>query len=335
LVIGIRCDDPNPAGIVSFARERDSDLAAEDHVRIVLDPFLNGRSGYVFAVNPTGVRYDALITDQGQQRSSGRENPNWDTIWEAATTRSANGWAAEIRIPIKSLLYKPGLREWGSNVQRRVQRQLETQRWASPSRDYRITQTSRAGFLTGIPLLNLDRGLSVRPAVVGGSSIPSVNAPVSNTHDLSLDATQRFGANTLASLTVRTDFAETEADQRRTNLTRFPLFFPEKRSFFLEGADIFDFGPSLGMDVLPFWSRRIGLYNDQAVPITIGTKENGRVGGTSFGALAVRTNAVDGLTPATTMGAVRLKQNLFGESSVGVIGTIGDPAGASRAWLGG
>ena len=335
LVIGIRCDDPNPAGIVSFARERDSDLAAEDHVRIVLDPFLNGRSGYVFAVNPTGARYDALITDQGQQRSSGRENPNWDTIWEAATTRSANGWAAEIRIPIKSLLYKPGLREWGFNVQRRVQRQLETQRWASPSRDYRITQTSRAGFLTGIPLLNLDRGLSVRPAVVGGSSIPSVNAPVSNTHDLSLDATQRLGANTLASLTVRTDFAETEADQRRTNLTRFPLFFPEKRSFFLEGADIFDFGPNLGMDVLPFWSRRIGLYSDQAVPIAIGTKENGRIGGTSFGALAVRTNEVDGITPATTMGVIRLKQNLFGESSAGVIATVGDPAGAQHGWLGG
>ncbi|TLY55862.1 MAG: hypothetical protein E6K55_02325, partial [Gemmatimonadetes bacterium] len=110
LVFGIRCDDPEPDKLTSFARARDADLSAEDHVRIVLDPFLNEQSGYVFAVNPNGARYDALISEQAQ-RLGGRENPDWDTIWEAATARSGEGWSVEIRIPVKGLLYKPGLAE--------------------------------------------------------------------------------------------------------------------------------------------------------------------------------------------------------------------------------
>src|SRR5438876_397805 len=143
LVFGIRCDDPEPDKLTSFARARDADLSAEDHVRIVLDPFLSEQSGYVFAVNPNGARYDALISEQAQ-RLGGRENPDWDTIWEAATARSGEGWSVEIRIPVKGLLYKPGLAEWGFNVQRRVQRKLETERWAFPGRNWRITQMSRA-----------------------------------------------------------------------------------------------------------------------------------------------------------------------------------------------
>jgi hypothetical protein len=334
LVFGIRCDDADPRSITSFSRARDSDLSAEDHVRIVLDPFLNQEAGYVFEVNPNGARYDALISEQAQ-RLGGRENPNWDTIWEAATGRTADGWSVEIRIPVKSLLFKPGLIQWGFNVQRRVERNQQTQRWAYPNRDWRITQMSRAGLLTELPVFNLDRGFTARPALVLGSGIPAPTAPVENRATLSLDASQRFGSNTLASLTVNTDFAETEIDQRRTNLTRFDLFFPEKRSFFLEGTDIFDFGPGIAPDVLPFWSRRIGLFNGLTVPLEAGTKESGRLGETSFGVLAVRTGAVSGLVPATQMAVVRVKQNILGESSIGFIGTAGDPTGASGSWLAG
>jgi hypothetical protein len=334
LVFGIRCDDPEPDKVTSFSRGRDADLSAEDHVRIVLDPFLNGQSGYVFAVNPSGARYDAVISEQAQ-RLGGRENPNWDAIWEAAAARSDQGWSVEIRIPVKSLLYKPGLREWGFNVQRRVQRKLETERWAFPARNWRITQMSRAGRLVDLPDFSLDRGLSVRPALVTASGISAPGAAVSSSMAGSLDATQRIGANTLAFLTVHTDFAETEVDQRRTNPTRFPLFFPEKRWFFLEGTDIFDFGPGIAPDVMPFWSRRIGLFNGQTVPIEVGTKESGRVGRTNFGVLAVRTEAVPGLAPATDLAVVRVKQNVLGESWVGLIGTTGDPKGATGSWLGG
>jgi hypothetical protein len=330
LVIGVRADDPDPARIVAFARERDASLASEDHIKIVLDTYRDGRSGYVFAVNPNGARYDALVADQGEG-----ENANWDAVWEAATTRTATGWSAEIRIPAKSLMFRQGLDTWGFNVQRRVQRLQETDRWASPERDYEITQTSRTGLLTNLPRFDLGLGLSVRPSVTAGAGLPAPGASVDDQQDLSLDVTQRVGANTLASLTVNTDFAETDVDTRRTNLTRFPLFFPEKRTFFLEGADIFDFGLGLGEDIRPFFSRRIGLLEGREVPIDAGGKMNGRVVGTNFGALAVRTREVSSLTPTSTMGVVRVKQNVLRESSVGFIATAGDPLDRAGSWLAG
>src|SRR5258708_35273641 len=206
LIIGVRCDDPGGADITSFSRARDADLSAEDHVRIVIDPFLNGQSGYVFAVNPSGARYDALISEQAQ-RLGDRENANWDTIWEAATSRTPRGWSLEIRIPVRSLLYKPGLTRWGFNVQRRVQRLQQTQRWAYPQRNYRITQMTRAGILMDIPAFNLDRGIAVRPAIVLGAGIAAPTAPPPTPGAVSPDAPPRFGSNTVASVTVNTDFA--------------------------------------------------------------------------------------------------------------------------------
>ncbi|MBI4888157.1 MAG: carbohydrate binding family 9 domain-containing protein [Acidobacteria bacterium] len=234
LVIGIQCDD-DPARIVSFSVGRDAAMQAEDHVRVVLGPFLDGRSGYVFAVNPRGARYDSVINSAGDG-----ENAEWDGIWEAATSRSERGWSVEIRIPVRTFAFKPGLHEWHFNVQRRVQRLLETDRWASPARQFRITQTSRAGMLAGLPDFALGRGLDIRPAVTSGGGVPAPSAPVDGLFRPSLDITQRLGANVTASMTVNTDFAETEVDTRRTNLTRFPLLFPEKRTFFLEGLKIDD-----------------------------------------------------------------------------------------------
>src|SRR5205085_8182975 len=163
-----------------------------------------------------------------------------------------------------------GLHEWDFNVQRRIQRRLETDRWAFPARQYQITQTSRAGLLTDLPNFDLGRGLTVRPAMTTGGGIPAPSAPLDGEFQPSLDLNQRLGANVLASGTVNTDFAETEVDTRRTNLTRFPLFFPEKRTFFLEGDDIFGFGLGLSQTVLPYFSRRIGLVGDQQVPIIAG-----------------------------------------------------------------
>ena len=123
LVIGVVAYDADTAGIVSFSTRRDARLRSEDHVRIVLDTFLDGRSGYIFAVNPGGARYDALIIEQGEE-----ENPNWDAVWEAATARRADGWSVEIRIPVRSVSFGKGLRSWGFNIERRVQRLLETDR---------------------------------------------------------------------------------------------------------------------------------------------------------------------------------------------------------------
>lgn len=331
IVVGILCEDPDPSGIVTFSVRRDAPLASEDHVRVVLGPFLDGRSGYVFAVNPGGARYDGLIEPGG-----GGDNPDWDGIWEAATTRGPSGWSVEIYIPVHSLSFKPGLKEWHFNVQRRIQRVLETDRWAYPARQYQVTQTSRAGLLTELPQFSLGLGLSVRPAVTTGGGMPAPSADVEGEFQPSLDLTKRLGANLLASLTVNTDFAETEVDTRRTNLTRFPLFFPEKRTFFLEGSDIFSFGLGLNQDVIPFFSRRIGLVGGAEAPILAGGKVNGRAADTNIGGLVVGTNDKRAVVSDEALMAVgRVKQNIWAESWAGAIATVGDPLGRSGSWLGG
>jgi hypothetical protein len=329
LVIGIVCEDAEPAGIVSFNVRRDAPLGQEDHLRIVLGPFQDGRSGYVFAVNPSGARYDGVINAGGEN-----ENSEWDGIWEAATARNETGWSAEIRIPIQSLSFKPELREWHFNVERRVQRLLEIDRWASPVRQYRLTQTSRAGLLTQIPDFALGRGLSLRPSITAGGGMSRPSGPVDGKFRPSLDVTQRLGSNVTASFTTNTDFAETEVDTRQTNLTRFPLLFPEKRTFFLEGVDLFQFGPGVNNDMIPYFSRRMGLVGGSEVPILAGAKINGRMKSTNFGGILVGTDRKPGIVAErTAMAVARVKQNLWRESYVGFMATAGDPLGRSGSWL--
>ncbi len=336
IVVGAHCYDPDPQGIVSFSKARDSDLEQEDHILIILDTFQDGRSGYVFAVNPSGARFDGLVSAQGEE-----VNSDWDAVWEARTSRDGRGWSAEIRIPIKSISFKKGLTSWGFNIQRRVQRLQETSRWSGASRDYPIYKTSRAGLVTELSNFDLGLGLSIRPALIGDVDKPAPDIGRNYTGDVSLDVTKNLGPNLLASLTLKTDFAETETDARQTNLTRFDILFPEKRSFFLEGADIFEFG--LGLDeanLVPFFSRRIGLVRpeegeSEKIPIIVGAKLNGRVSNTNLVALVMRTDNVNGVVPEATMGALRIKQNVLEESSVGVIATFGDPLGRSGSRLAG
>ena len=335
LYIGIVAASPPNTPIVAYARDRDASLSSEDHVKIVIDSYLDGRSGYVFAVNPNGARYDALIVSQGESESA-----DWDAVWEAEASRGLDSWSAELRIPVKSLLFRDGLTEWGFNVQRRIQGLQETQRWATPLRQFQITHVRQSGLLTGIPRFELGMGLSVRPSVTTGLATPAPGASTDATADASLDVTQRVTPNTLASLTVNTDFAESEVDTRRTNLTRFPLLFPEKRTFFLEGSDVFDFGLGTGSDVRPFFSRRVGLIAGNEVPLHAGLKINGRERGTNFGALVVRTGladapSLDTLPTSNTLSAVRVSRNILRESSVGFIASAGDPLGRSGSWLAG
>ncbi|UCD23372.1 MAG: carbohydrate binding family 9 domain-containing protein [Gemmatimonadota bacterium] len=334
IVIGVIARDPDPYGIVSFSKARDSRLDNEDHIKFILDTFLDGRTGYIFALNPSGARYDALVARFGEG-----ENPEWDAIWEARASRGSEGWSAEVRIPIKSLGFGAGLTEWGFNIERRVQRLQETSRWASPTLDARISQSVRAGRLTDLPDFDFGFGATIRPALVSGFEYAADTDTTEGSLEPSLDLDQRLGPNVLATLTFNTDFAETEVDTRRTNLTRFSLFFPEKRTFFLRGADIFDFGLGLtsgrSVDLLPFNSRRIGLFEGETVPLVGGGKMSGRIGNTNFGALATHTGEAEDLVPATNMGVVRVKQNVLEQSSVGMIATAGDPQGRPGAWTAG
>ena len=326
IVIGVRCFDPEPARIVAFTKERDGNFDSEDHLLFVIDPFQDGRSGYVFSVNPGGARADGLVVSNGES-----VDKSWDGVWEAAVERDPQGWTAELRIPVFSINFAKGLTAWGFNVQRRVQRLQETERWSAASRDTKVYQTSRAGLLTDLPEFGLGLGLSIRPAILGGLDRPSRRASTSATGDVSLDLAKRLGPNLTASITLNTDFAETEADTRQTNLTRFPLFFPEKRAFFLEGSDTFGFGLGLSGDIRPFFSRRIGLVAGREAPILGGAKLSGRKGKTSLGGLFVRMREEDGVAPASSLAAVRVRQNVLDESSVGFIATAGDPQGRTGA----
>ena len=338
VVIGFRCEQ-DTASIVSFIKARDIELDEEDHILIVLDTFGDERSGFVFAVNPAGARFDGIITSTGDD-----VNSSWDALWEAGVTRDAGGWSGEIRIPIQSLAFKSGLDRWGFNIERRIQSRQESSRWSGAKRDFEIFQMNQAGTLAGLPRFDLGVGLTVRPSLVGRYFLPDPGEPREFESDVSLDVTQKLGPNLNAVLTVNTDLAETEVDERQTNLTRFDVLFPEKRSFFLDGADIFEFG--LGTDleeatVLPFFSRRIGLFTPEGedegttVPIHVGGKVQGRVGRTNLGSLVTSTGAVDEFgVPRTEMGVLRVSQNVLTQSSVGFIATAGDPLGR-RAWTAG
>jgi len=334
IIIGIECKDPNPKDIVRFSKIRDADISNEDHVKVVLDPFLDGQSGYILAVNANAARYDALVSNRGES-----ENDDWDAIWEARVSINPDGWTVEIRLPIQSIYFKKGLTNWGFNVERRIQRNQETIRWANVQRDQFFGQTSRAGLLTNLPKFNYGLGLSVRPSAVSTLNREGAGSSTDFDFEGSLDASQRLGPNVLATVTVNTDFAETEVDTRQTNLTRFPLFFPEKRTFFLEGSDIFEFGFGTGSStVLPFFSRRIGLSGANQVPIVAGVKVNGRAGGLAFGGLGIRTNSFesDGQSfDPTNMGVMRVRQNVLKESSVGFIASVGDPLNRDGSWMSG
>ena len=326
IYLGIQCFDDQPDGIVAFSKARDSELENEDYIKVILDTYRNGRNGYIFAINPFAARYDALVSYNGES-----ENKNWDGAWDAQTQINGNSWSAEIRIPVSTLTYNKNLDSWGFNIERRIQRLLEVNRWSGTSMDYTIGQTRHAGLMTELPQFNPGIGLTPRVSMVGDATQDG-EEPATYEWKPSLDITQKITTDITAQLTINTDFAETEVDSRQTNLTRFPVLYPEKRQFFLEGADIFDFGISLGRSLMPFYSRRIGLYEGNEVPIMWGGKVNGKVKNTHFGSLITQTRAVDSLVPGTKMGVVRIKQNILKESSFGLIATMGDPGARNQAW---
>jgi len=327
IIIGIICYD-NPNKITAFSKARDVELNGEDYIKFVFDTYLDKRNGYVFALNPFGSRYDAIISDRGED-----ENSNWDGVWDARTSINKTGWSAEIIIPVKSLSFKKGLHQWGFNFERRIARLLEKDRWTATKRNYKVISLNNAGKITNLPDFNLGYGLLMKISPTAGFHKNYGSAVVFD-KDLSGDITKRITPDISATLTINTDFAETEVDARRTNLTRFPLFFPEKRTFFLEGADIYDFGLGLGgRSIVPFFSRKIGLYKGTQVPITIGGKLNGKIGNTNFGGMYVHTNKVDSLVPASDMGVIRIKQNIFQQSNVGLLATIGDPENLKHSWV--
>ncbi len=329
LYFGILCRDRTPKTIVSTRLTRDADIESDDGILIALDPFLDHRNGFFFSVNPAGARVDGQIENNADDLST-----DWDGIWEAATRITPDGWVAEIAIPFKTLRFKPGQTVWGLNIERLIKRRNEIDIWATPRRDNWVTNMAQAGRLEGIEGISQGRGLDIRPYVSGGAENNDGKLQAG------VDLFKNLTPNLNASVTVNTDFAETETDSRQVNLTRFPLFFPEKRSFFLEGAGVFQVAATTEESVLPFFSRRIGLLEGHEVPIMVGTKVVGRQSDYNIGVLDVETQGVDNFAGedgrrlnSQNLFVARVSRNIFRQSWVGGIVTHGNPAGTGQNTL--
>jgi hypothetical protein len=334
LYFGFECIDPEPSKIATHTMTRDGDLGGDDTVAIVLDPYGDRRTGYYFRINSAGARLDGLI--------SGLSDPklDWDGIWDAATARSEGGWSAEIVIPGRTLSFKRGLSKWGMNFERYIARDRTILRWTSPMLDSIFYDLSRAGDLAGVEDLEQGLGLEVSPYAIGRVLD---DFQQDGRHWLGAfggDATYRITPQMAAVFTVNTDFAETEVDSRQLNVTRFPLFFPERRAFFLEGSNQYVFGLGLEEQFIPFFSRTVGLYQGQQIPITAGFKLNGRAGRWNTGMLDVQTRdtVLTGTTetiPGRNLFAGRVSYDATPRLRLGTIFTNGDPDGTHRNRLAG
>jgi hypothetical protein len=316
LYIGVILYDRDPRGIKAFQRRRNSSLDTDDRFMFFLDTFEDGRNAYFFEINPAGLMGDGLLrAGQGSN-----VNKAWNGIWQPWVVKGDFGWSAEIRIPFRTLDFDPDNDTWGINFQRTVRRKNEETLWTGHLRNQGIFRPQDGGRLIGLKGLSQGLGLELNPYAITTHDRqgPAENQDSQTRLDAGFDVTYSITSNLRAAITINTDFAETDVDQRQVNLTRFPLFFPEQRNFFLESANIFEFAAASGVD--PFFSRRIGLVSGSPIPISYGGRVAGRVGSYNVGFLQVRTARVDTI-PAEDFTAGRVVKNIFSESTVGLIYT--------------
>ena len=287
----------------------------DDNFGIIIDPFNNKRTGYQFQTNPNGVRGDGTFETPTDL------NRDWEGIWFNGTRIDEEGWVAEIAVPFKTLNFDPSNSDWGFTVERSISRKQEDISWSSYNR--RVNPGS-AGLVTGITGLRQGRGLDIVPSIVTSEARDFDSGATTSETEPVLDVFYNFTPSLTGVLTLNTDFSATEVDDRQVNLTRFNLFFPEKRDFFLRDVDIFSFG-GLERNGLPFNSRRIGLDSrGQPVDLEVGAKLTGRVGRFNVGVLGVQEEAHEDVA-SKNLFVGRVAANVLRESSVGLIMTEGDP----------
>jgi hypothetical protein len=324
LYVAVHCFDREPGKIVATQLGQDSAVGADDTVSLVFDTYGRRREGYLFILNPIGAKLDALLGPGGTRTE-------WDAIWDGAGRILEDGWAAEFAIPFKSLSFGPVGTVWGFNVERVIRRKRESARWASPFKNKVVESLPDAGFLEGLTTLRKGVGLDLQPFMVGRYRERAGAGAGGFEFQPGIDIFYRVTPSLTAAVTVNTDFAETEVDERKVNLTRFPLFFPEKRDFFLQDAGIFNFGA--GNAPLPFFSRRIGLGpSGEAVDIVAGGKVTGRVGDLNLGLMNAQVDSTTGV-PGKNLSVARLSYGVFRESDVGAIFTYGDPTSDRNNYL--
>lgn len=320
LYIAVRAHDREAATIPAIALRRDQDDGSDDLIRIAIDPFHRANDGYFFALTSAGGKHDGLIQNKGEPRFE------WDAIWHGKVSIDAHGWSAEFAIPAKTISFNPANPTWGFNIGRAIRRRNEAVRWSGYSRLKNSISLPDMGEIRGISNLHQGHGVDFKPyASLTARSHPrpgEKNTEFKPGFDLIWHVTPSLAAT----FTVNTDFADAEVDERQVNLGRFPLFFPEKRAFFLQDAPLFTFA-GLSQNPLPFFSRRIGLAADGSkVDILGGIKLTGRAGPLSLGLLDVQLDEHAGVD-SKNLFVGRASLNVLEESTVGLIATHGDPRG--------
>ena len=345
--VGIWASDRDPSGIRRTQLRRDADMSADDNVTLMFSPTSDKRTAFLFTVNPNGALQDAEV------QSFESESREWDGIWDARARTTPNGWQAEVFIPWQTLRYRPVTADaaadaWDVNIRRFIRRKNETILWRGWKRTEGIRFLERAGTLHGFRDASvLSAGglprraiAEVRPYAIStgriaersyqadGSALVTRRASVIN--DIGIDAKLAPAPTLTLDLTANADFAQAEVDRQVVNLSRFPLFFPEQRPFFTEGAGIFAFGRQSQSQL--FYSRRIGLAaNGTPLPVLGGARLTGRLGDQQIGFLATRTGGDD---PETQVVA-RVKRDVLGRGYVGAMGTLRAPDGVASAGAGG
>jgi hypothetical protein len=335
--VTVRCWDSTPESnwIVTEMRRDSLTIGVNENVAFLFDTFYDKRNAVEFEINPVGGVYDS-------QSINGRFNADWNPIWSRQTGRFEGGWTAEMAIPFKTLRYRTGAGQvWGFNMRRTIRHKNEetfltrVPRRGGANARGSISQVANGATLVGIDAPPASKNLELKPYALSSVSTDRLARPVvSGDLDGNAGFDVKYGItpNLTADFTYRTDFAQVEVDTQQVNLTRFSLFFPEKREFFLEGQGIFDFGGqgavasggqgAAGLTPLMFFSRRIGLNNGRAIPIEAGGRITGKVGKYSIGILNVLAGDEDrGATPQTNFSVVRFRRDILRRSAVGVMYT--------------
>ncbi len=335
IYLSCRCYESSPPDewIVNELRRDTGGLRNNEHIGVLFDTFYDRRSGFAFYTNPLGARADYSVVDEGGS------NTDWNPVWTSKSGRFDGGWTVEMAIPFKSLRYRAGLDQvWGIQIRRSVRHKNEWEYLTPVPRilagPQALNKVSAAGTLVGLDLPDAGKNIELKPYAVSRVTTDRVRTPALHNAlgaEVGGDIKYAVTPNLTADLTVNTDFAQVEVDEQQVNLTRFSLFFPEKRDFFLEGRGIFDFarggsgafsGSSTTDTPQLFYTRRIGLDNGGVVPINAGGRVTGKLGKYAIGVMNIGT-AGDATTRAepTNFTVLRLKRDVLQRSSIGVMAT--------------
>ena len=327
LFFAVRAYDRDPSSIVALEMQRDGRLFRDDAIAILLDTFHDHRNVYFFETNPNGARTDGLVRDEGDDF-----NTDWDGVWSVSSKIDSEGWTAEFAIPFRTLRLNPNLDAWSLQIRRMIRRKNEETFFSPISLEDEFFKVSKAGHLIGLRGIQQGLALNVKPYITAAAGESDEDGTFKDSEvglDIKWGITKGLGLD----VTLNTDFAETEVDTVQVNLTRFSLFFPEKREFFLENSGIFEFGTPGGRGgplFRLFYSRRIGI-SEEGSPVSLewGTRVAGKVGRWNLGLIQAHTGSLtteEEAVPKTDWTTVRVEREVGSRSSVGILATLKDPA---------